>query len=916
MVVDAIRSARLRAPVGHALAASGLLALFFGYHFGPRLPVSTDISMLHLQFFALRYDGSPPLWNPYSGLGMPMSGDLQFAALYPPRWPFFFLPWDRWLNSYLLIHYLVALLGTCGLLHSFGLGRVASFGGAVAYLCGGFMMAYVITLTVFCAACWLPVLLWGASTRRAYGPPLAGSALAMIILIGSPHMMFYGFLGWLVFQAIGALGPGRSAWTSRGGHLGRAAIFLLLGIAAGGASLVPGLIEVLDSVRLQSDALGNLDKSMAWNEPARLLFGGSGGAVYPEVNDRSLYVGGVGLLLMALGTVPLGREDEGGPLRRLRAAAAGLILIGAVFALGKNIGWQFVLPYVPGLALLAGPSRALVLAAMGLAMLVALGLEAAAKAGFRRVAMATVPAAAVVALVLGLQGVGWEEIGAREVLYRWWRHPDTLVGAQYPGIDLPMTFVLGCAALLARPALRHRTQWILAALLIAQLLHFAPRVRPRAVERNFFDAPANIAWLAGRPGLPPFRVSAIDPLQATDTEWDSSYRSHFLQPNISTLYRIEAIGAYNPLQDRSFQAFVGSHSGLAPFNDPIRHTLPAGHHEAMYRELDVRYVIGDPRDRRVTHIPTALYPDYPVTEVDVQALADEPAIGGWQFVSFLAGEARLEWGTPVAELIVQSGGKVIRHPIRYGVHTAYAEDVSGAETGRLPPIQSTWRRAGFTAGEPPSVPQGSFRSGIGFEPALRVDRVFWRLLRSDVALQISAQAVRRSLPIEEEARWALRFTDPVAPVYEYLNAPGRVRLLGASAPSGTAIDVDLAQAVPADASYGERLQSRSAFRVNSAEGGLLVIADAWHHDWRAWVDGERRPLVRVNALFQGVHVTAGNHEVALRFVPSLFYLLCVPAAVAGSALAFFVVRGVVRESKRTREEEPRTASMPTEVNTA
>jgi hypothetical protein len=48
---------------------------------------------------------------------------------------------------------------------------------------------------------------------------------------------------------------------------------------------------------------------------------------------------------------------------------------------------------------------------------------------------------------------------------------------------------------------------------------------------------------------------------------------------------------------------------------------------------------------------------------------------------------------------------------------------------------------------------------------------------------------------------------------------------------------------------------------------LLVVADAWHPGWRAWVDGEPAPVLRVNAHFRGVPVPAGARRVELRFEP-------------------------------------------------
>jgi hypothetical protein len=72
--------------------------------------------------------------------------------------------------------------------------------------------------------------------------------------------------------------------------------------------------------------------------------------------------------------------------------------------------------------------------------------------------------------------------------------------------------------------------------------------------------------------------------------------------------------------------------------------------------------------------------------------------------------------------------------------------------------------------------------------------------------------------------------------------------------------------------------------------GLLVTAEVDYPGWRVRVDGQERPLLRVNAAFRGVAVPAGRHHVTFFFVSRSFRaglglsLLAVLAAVAARSL--------------------------------
>ena len=78
--------------------------------------------------------------------------------------------------------------------------------------------------------------------------------------------------------------------------------------------------------------------------------------------------------------------------------------------------------------------------------------------------------------------------------------------------------------------------------------------------------------------------------------------------------------------------------------------------------------------------------------------------------------------------------------------------------------------------------------------------------------------------------------------------------------------------------------------MDAAGPGLLVIAESWDRGWSARVDGQERPIARVNQGQMGVLLPEGAHTVALDYHPRGFLLGVIVAAAALLALAVVAAR--------------------------
>ncbi len=74
-------------------------------------------------------------------------------------------------------------------------------------------------------------------------------------------------------------------------------------------------------------------------------------------------------------------------------------------------------------------------------------------------------------------------------------------------------------------------------------------------------------------------------------------------------------------------------------------------------------------------------------------------------------------------------------------------------------------------------------------------------------------------------------------------------------------------------------------RFTSDKGGVVVISQAWHPDWRATDHGQLVEVRRVNYDFVGVCVGPGDHEIRVWYWPWDFYLGCYVAALGWATLA-------------------------------
>jgi len=93
---------------------------------------------------------------------------------------------------------------------------------------------------------------------------------------------------------------------------------------------------------------------------------------------------------------------------------------------------------------------------------------------------------------------------------------------------------------------------------------------------------------------------------------------------------------------------------------------------------------------------------------------------------------------------------------------------------------------------------------------------------------------------------------------------------------------------------------RIALTVRAREPSMLVVAQAYYHPWRAYVDGKEVPLWKANYAFQALEVPAGHRRVELVYQDGKF--LCGPRVSAITLLACLAAAHVSRRRPWRRSD--------------
>jgi hypothetical protein len=85
---------------------------------------------------------------------------------------------------------------------------------------------------------------------------------------------------------------------------------------------------------------------------------------------------------------------------------------------------------------------------------------------------------------------------------------------------------------------------------------------------------------------------------------------------------------------------------------------------------------------------------------------------------------------------------------------------------------------------------------------------------------------------------------------------------------------------------------RAAITAETPTPAIVVISQAWNHNWQARIDGQPARLFRANYAFQALEIPAGRHQITLEYVDAAFRkgLLITAIAATICLLGLFLMR--------------------------
>ena len=567
----AFQRGRLKSPwhrdvVGLGLLALAALGFFWRVVIGQNWMPADGGDLVSFLFPTYRFaaatlhQGSWPLWNPALYGGAPHIGDIQAGFLYPPNLLLFLLKPDfpyvalQWLS---IGHIWFAGAGMYLLLaRGLRVRRVAALTGALAFMFSDVFLTHFGNLNFNAVASWLPWVFWAfwpmangrwqiadstSAVRYLERAALAGVLLAIATLAGHIQATLFIVMALALYTALWL-------WLNRDEpQPGRRTIHALVSLST--CFLVSLLLAapiLLPAFQLTSQtARAGWDYTQAAGyslSPAQWI-----GWLIPGFFGRGpqfhwgawpwVEVGYIGIFPLILTGLALALRRE-----RRTWAWAGLAGISFVLALGIYAiphGW---LTLLPGFGQLRAPARLVLLTDFALAVLAAIGLDAAlrpleraARAAFEKVwRIVAYATSAVLAIGVPLAYLALLLVQDREPAIEL-RVSITLI-AVLSFAGLLLASLLWLSARRGNWAWAITLGWLAAGLVLLDLASLGVYQDLGGKNPSLgFEQPAIADYLAGQAGGP-YRID-------TRTDIESLW-----QPDTALLYGLEDVGGVaNPL---------------------------------------------------------------------------------------------------------------------------------------------------------------------------------------------------------------------------------------------------------------------------------------------------------------------------------------------------------------------------------
>lgn len=534
------------------------------------------------------------LWNPYQMCGMPCMADGQSGALYPLNLLFLalFSP-DKAMGFLAAFHLLTAGLFTFVFLRGLGLGRTPSTFGGIAFMLGGYSVAWLHLPVFLASGVWLPLTLHlshlAYERRSFFFAALAGMTITLSLLGGHPQIAFYGILATALYWVYMGITGRREVPIGRSVIL--AAVVFAIGLSLAAPQVLPmqelssishrggrvATAEGYESYSRLAMPTGNLIGLMIpdfFGNPSKGTFWGA-----DEYDEYCLYGGILPLILIPLAFTIKSKE------RRSIWFFGGLALLAMLMALGTGINRLFFFG-IPGFTNSGSPARVLFLFMLCAAVLASFGLERILRMGERRErgALPSVlfSALGIVilsgALVLYISGGLSDRISLHDLLSQVLPDAQNFVSFLLAGVGVLVLLLTGKVN-------RKIGSGLLLCVLAADLLTFGIGYNPTCSRAEVYPSTRLTDFLSNDSGF-----QRIMPL---NDKWSTrEFPSAVLPPNTASIYRLFDVSGYDSLYPLRYKRLLNAAAGeesSPPENGNI--VFARNYGSPVYNLLGVRWFV-------------------------------------------------------------------------------------------------------------------------------------------------------------------------------------------------------------------------------------------------------------------------------------------------------------------------------------
>lgn len=872
--------------------------------------------------------GQLPLWNPYIFAGTPLLASIYPGALYPPNWVFALFSPVTAMNIVVVTTYHLALIGAYLYARRIGTTRLGAMLAGLAFAFGGYLVAHAGHTSRIAAAVWLPWILLTIEHLylrfRWRWVALGAAFIALQLFAGEPQMNFYTVL---VCAAYGAFSLAlREARETRLRFLAGAVAMSVFGLLFSMVQLLPEreLLAMGERAGISYEYFSGYSfppiNVLTFVVP--FFFGG--GMIEPykipywgesTVDETCGYVGLLTLLL-ALAALFGARHGTGSGSDRPGYCKLiwfwfGLAIVSLVLSFGGYLpfGLNHILHRTPVYNLFRASGRHMYEFNFSLAMLAGLGASLLTQLD-REIGLRVFKRAAAVFAAL---------VGATVIAYRFLTGQLTTTSYKAPGFDsltnLEVLLPVGLA-LLSLSAIwffvrtrNNASAALLVALLFADLFVFT--ISFNYGWRDFLSNvgerlkdPPTVQFIKSRESdLNSFRVASYGALL------DKYNYDQLNLPNLSIARGLQSVNGYDALRLIKHGAISGEMGSDGVIGD----AAVIGKDHQGFNLQNVKYLLIPKTD---TNSPDKVM-DFDGVRFGRQELSQnfqpgarvEIAVGGaaateLAMETLMSHSTHVPDGTTVLKIKLHAkDGRVIEQQLQAGRDTAeWAYDkpeVAAAIKHRRPKVAESFPADGFAANR--------FLARLPFDRA-EIERIEFEYALPDAALLLVRasffdSATKTSTPLEAidfyRERWKRLAAFGNVTVYENLQARPRawfVRRLAVELskdvlaaiktgklPDGSRFDPaetallekedfgnrpvalpEIGDAANAEAKVTRYEPNRIQLETRNPNAGFLALSEVYFRGWEAWLDGKRIPVEKVNYLFRGVAIPAGDHR--LEFV--------------------------------------------------